>query len=324
MNLKPLLLNTAIISCLFISPALAGKDPRPMIADSRVKIVTYHESDVYQVRGHYGYSTVIELSPKERIETISLGDTQSWQVMKPGKPNIMFIKPLEEDAATNMTVITDKRMYTFELTASQAYSHRSPDLTFRLKFHYADDATQELAYIGSVSQAHYNPLEGTDATDLNFDYSYSGSKRLRPVRAFDDGVFTYFQFEDFDVMPAVFAVDENGNERLVNFNVQGKYVVVSGLGSQFTLRDGNTATCIFNEAFPKPIQKPEIETGVIPLVELEEASEEVVLSYATPKPTRKPNIEAIKLAEEEEPSLFTKIFGTREDIKLAQGPKFNN
>jgi type IV secretory pathway VirB9-like protein len=244
--------------------------------------------------------------------------------MKPGKPNIMFIKPLEEDAATNMTVITDKRMYTFELTASQAYSHRSPDLTFRLKFHYADDATQELAYIGSVSQAHYNPLEGTDATDLNFDYSYSGSKRLRPVRAFDDGVFTYFQFEDFDVMPAVFAVDENGNERLVNFNVQGKYVVVSRLGSQFTLRDGDTATCIFNEAFPKPIQKPEIETGVIPLVELEEASEEVVLSYATPKPTRKPDIEAIKLAEEEEPSLFTKIFGTREDIKLAQGPKFNN
>ena len=321
MKLKPLLLNTAIISCLFISPALAGKDPRPMTADSRVKVVTYHESDVYQVRGHYGYSTVIELSPKERIETISLGDTQSWQVMKPGKPNIMFIKPLEEDAATNMTVITDKRMYTFELTANQAYSHRSSDLTFRLKFHYADDATQELAYIGSVSEAHYKPLEGTNATDLNFDYSYSGSKRLRPVRAFDDGVFTYFQFDDFDVMPAVFAVDENGNERLVNFNVQGKYVVVSGLGSQFTLRDGETATCIFNEAFPKP--EPKIETGVIPLVELKEASEEIVLSYA-PKPTRKPDIEAIKLAAEEEPSLFKRIFGTAETLELAQGPTFND
>ncbi|MBL4886799.1 MAG: P-type conjugative transfer protein VirB9 [Planctomycetaceae bacterium] len=321
MKLKTLLLNTAIISCLFMSPALAGKNPRPMTADARIKIVTYHENDVYQVRGHYGYSTVIELSPKERIETISLGDTESWQVMKPGKPNIMFIKPLEEDAATNMTVITDKRMYTFELTASQAYSHRSPDLTFRLKFHYADDAAQELAYIGSVSEAYYNPLEGTDATDLNFDYSYAGSKRLRPIRAFDDGVFTYFQFEDFDVMPAVFAVDENGNERLVNFNVQGKYVVVSGLGSQFTLRDGETATCIFNETFPKP--EPEVVNEVIPLAEIEEASEKIILSH-TPMPTRKPDIEAIKLAAEEEPSLFKRIFGTAQKIELAQGPTFND
>jgi len=304
-----------------MSPALAGKNPRPMTADARIKIVTYHDNDVYQVRGHYGYSTVIELSPKERIETISLGDTESWQVMKPGKPNIMFIKPLEEDAATNMTVITDKRMYTFELTASQAYSHRSPDLTFRLKFHYADDAAQELAYIGSVSEAYYNPLEGTDATDLNFDYSYAGSKRLRPIRAFDDGVFTYFQFEDFDVMPAVFAVDENGNERLVNFNVQGKYVVVSGLGSQFTLRDGDTATCIFNETFPKP--EPEVINKAIPLAEIEEASEKIILSQ-TPMPTRKPDIEAIKLAEEEKPSLFTRIFGTAQTIELAQGPTFND
>ncbi|MEM7621216.1 MAG: P-type conjugative transfer protein VirB9 [Pseudomonadota bacterium] len=322
MKLKPLLLNTAILTTLIVSPALAGKDPRPMTADSRVKVVTYHESDVYQIQGHYGYSTVIEFSDKERIENISLGDTAAWQVMKPGRPNIMFIKPLEEDAETNMTVITNKRIYSFEVSANHAYSPRSSELTFRLKFHYADEAAKELAYIGSVSEAHFNPLEGTDATELNFDYSYSGSKRLRPVRAFDDGVFTYFQYDDFDVMPAVFAVDENGNERLVNFNVQGKYVVVSGLGSQFTLRDGDTATCIFNEAFPKP--QPKIENDVVPLVELEEASEEIKLSHAAPKPTRKPDIEAIKLAAEEEPSLFARIFGTREDIQLAQGPRFND
>jgi hypothetical protein len=122
-------------------------------------------------------------------------------------------------------------------------------------------------------------------------------------------------------MPAVFAVDENGNERLVNFNVQGKYVVVSGLESQFTLRDGDTATCIFNETFPKP--EPEVVNEVIPLTEIEEASEKIILSH-TPMPTRKPDIEAIKLAEEEKPSHFTRIFGTAQTIELAQGPTFND
>ena len=312
MTFKKLLLGVSLISCLSISPALAGKDPRPTSADARVKVVTYHENDVYQIQGHYGYSTVIEFSEKERIQTISLGDTASWQVMKPGQPNIMFIKPLEEDAETNMTVITDKRIYTFEVTAGDAYSPRSSDLTFRLKFHYADEAAKELAFIGSVSQAHFNPLDNVSASDLNFDYSYAGSKRLRPIRAFDDGVFTYFQFNDFDVMPAVFSVDENGNERLVNFNLQGQYLVVSGVGSQFTLRDGDTATCIWNNAYPQ-VEPASYEPE--PIAELEEVKEIEVASV--PVPSQKPDIAALQAEKEEKPSLLAQLFSNFESPKTA-------
>jgi len=50
-------------------------------------------------------------------------------------------------------------------------------------------------------------------------------------------------------MPAVFLVDKNGNESIVNFNVQGEYMVVNKTGAQFTLRDGDYATCIFNESY---------------------------------------------------------------------------
>jgi len=309
MIFKKLILSTALISCLYISPAMAGKDPRPTSADSRVKVVTYHENDVYQIRGHYGYSTVIEFSEKERIQTISLGDTEAWQVMKPGQPNIMFIKPLEEDAETNMTVITDKRIYTFEVSANHAYSQRSFELTFRLKFHYADEATKDLAFIGSVSQAHFNPLDNVGASDLNFDYSYAGSKRLRPIRAFDDGVFTYFQFEDFDVLPAVFGVDENGNERLVNFNLQGQYLVVSGVGAQFTLRDGDTVTCIWNDAYP------EVEPASFtpePIAEMEKIKNIEVASV--PVPSTKPDIASLQ-AEIEKPSLLAQIFSNFDSPK---------
>lgn len=312
MTFNKLLLGISLISCLSISPALAGKDPRPSSADNRVKIVTYHENDVYQIRGHYGYSTVIEFADKERIQTISLGDTQAWQVMKPGQPNIMFIKPLEEDAETNMTVITDKRIYSFEVTANHAHSHRSSDLTFRLKFHYADEAAKELAFIGSVSSAHFNPLDNVSASDLNFDYSYAGSKRLRPVRAFDDGVFTYFQFEDFEVMPAVFSVDEHGNERLVNFNLQGQYLVVSGIGSQFTLRDGDTATCIWNDAYP------EIEPASYtpePIAELEKVKN-IDMAFV-PIPASKPDIDGAQAEDEDKPSILAQLISNFESPKSA-------
>ena len=60
---------------------------------------------------------------------------------------------------------------------------------------------------------------------------------------------TYFQFKKNDVTPAVFAVDESGNESLVNFTIQGQYLVVERIGRQFTLRDGKAATCIFNDSY---------------------------------------------------------------------------
>lgn len=230
MKLKTLLIAAISIAVLAAGPAYAGKDPRPGSADSRIKTFTYHETEVYQLKGHYGFSTVIEFSPRERIETVSMGDSEAWQVLPTkSRPNILLIKPLEENAQTNMTVMTTKRIYTFDLTASKAVSHRSPELAFRIRFVYPEETDLELANFGSMTSAHYDPLQGTDGSDWNFDYSYSGDKRLRPKRAFDDGVFTYFQFEDFEVMPAIFAVDEKGNESLVNYNIQGDYLVVTGL-----------------------------------------------------------------------------------------------
>jgi len=47
-----------------------------------------------------------------------------------------------------------------------------------------------------------------------------------------------------------FAVDPDGNESVVNFRMEGKYVVIERVGSLFTLRDGNEALCLFNEDRP--------------------------------------------------------------------------
>jgi type IV secretion system protein VirB9 len=249
MNIKTILLSSVIISALISPPAMAERVPKPGKADARVKTLTYHDNDVYRLRGSYGYTTTIEFGGKETIETISLGDSESWQVIKPKQqPNILFVKPLEENADTNMTVLTSKHMYTFDMSAGRAASSQSPSLAFRIKFIYPEEQTLELASFGGKS-ASFNPLSDTPATEWNFDYSYAGDKKLRPERVFDDGAFTYFLMKDVDVMPAVFLVDKGGNESIVNFNIQGQYLVVNRTGGQFTLRDGDYATCIFNESY---------------------------------------------------------------------------
>lgn len=305
MKTKLLTILVFLVSIASTYPAIAGKSARSGAADARIKTFTYSENDVYRLRGHYGYSTVIEFSTKEIIESISIGDSEAWQTIRSGRPNILFIKPILDNAQTNMTVLTSKRMYTFELTASRASSHQSENLAFRIKFIYANETDGQLARFSSGSRTSYDPFQGMDGDSFNFEYSYSGSKRLRPTKAFDDGVFTYLSFPKFETMPAVFEVNEDGTERLVNFNIKGKYLVVSSIGRQFTLRDGNTATCIFNDSYPKNTGHENKVTPIAELNQKESQPKEEAQQFAenVPLPDKKPS----NTLAENEGSAFTKL-----------------
>jgi type IV secretory pathway VirB9-like protein len=86
-----------------------------VIADNRIKLMMYNETDVFTITTRYGYQTNIVFAPQEAIETISVGDRSLWQIIPAG--NRIFIRPMEEDATTNMTVLTNKRSYQFDLTS---------------------------------------------------------------------------------------------------------------------------------------------------------------------------------------------------------------
>ena len=96
-------------------PALAAQTPKGGRLDARVTSVTYQENNVVQVFATYGISTMIIFDEEEKFETISLGDTESWQVVPAEKDNILFVKPIAKDVVTNMNVVTDKRIYYLEL-----------------------------------------------------------------------------------------------------------------------------------------------------------------------------------------------------------------
>lgn len=316
MKIKLLTLLAIVFTFANVGDALAEKAARSGVADTRIKTFTYHENDVYRLRGHYGYSTVIELSPRETIESVSIGDSESWQIVRAGRPNILFIKPVLDNASTNMTLITNKRMYSFDLSARKVQSHHTKDLAYRVKFIYASENDASLAKFSSVSNVSYDPFRGVEGDSFNFEYSYSGSKRLRPTKAFDDGVFTYLSFPKFETMPAVFEVQEDGSESLVNFNIKGKYLVVSSIGKQFTLRDGNVATCIFNDSYPKSTGK---ENKVVPIAELSEKlveatpdEDKIVLAMNVPLPTKKPG--SIKVQTINQPNIFQKFASYLEPV----------
>jgi type IV secretion system protein VirB9 len=235
--------------------------------DPRIRTIVYNPRDVVRIDGTYGYHTVVELAEDEQIQGMVIGDSVAWEAEKNAAGNRIFLKPKEDNAATNLTVLTDRRTYSFALQASR--STRKEAMTWRLRFEYPEEEAERALAIeerASLTRAAFvNPDAPSNPGKWNFDYSYGGGKKFVPVQLFDDGQFTYFKFKGVEELPAIFVVDEEKNESLVNSRISGEYVVVHRIAKQFSLRSGKTVTCIFNEHFdpktatpvnaPKPAQE---------------------------------------------------------------------
>jgi type IV secretion system protein VirB9 len=232
-------ISSCMIACCCwpFSLSSAAQAPHALVTDQRVKQVIYDANQVVELTGTYGYQTALEFSAEENIKVVSLGDSLAWQTVP--YRNRLFIKPVEPHAKTNMTVVTDKRSYYFMLdsTSSQA------KMTFLVRFHYMEAGVKE------IPTPPENSAALTDMGRLNFEYAFSGDVQSIPVkRVFDDGQFTFFQFADEADIPAVYVVNHDGSESVVNTRREGMYMVVERTGARFTLRHGATYVCIKNNA----------------------------------------------------------------------------
>lgn len=233
-----------VMSTLASLPVMAAQEPRPIKIDHRVRTVIYQPDEVYKYTGHYRYQSSIEFAPDEQIQTISMGDSTAWMMNPSG--NRLFLKPIEQDATTNMTLITNKRIYLFELHARDTDDIDDPNMVFVMRFIYQDDQSMQAISGFSDSVPVIDINENPEKYNLN--YTISGTETIAPIRIFDDGEFTYFQFRDKNAeVPAFFWVDKDGNESLINYRTRGDYIVVERVSSKFTLRHGGDVVCVFNE-----------------------------------------------------------------------------
>lgn len=245
----PVFMSVLAVAFAMLLPnaAFATRESRPIQIDHRVRTMVYQPDEVYKFLGHYGYQSSIEFAKDESILTISMGDSTAWMLNPSG--NRLFLKPLEQDATTNMTLITNKRVYLFELHARETADIDDKDMIFILRFIYNGVGGNDLGtYIDSVPVPDLS-----EPGRYNFSYTISGDEDIAPVRIFDDGEFTYFEFRGTNTeVPAFFLVDKNGNESIVNYRTRGNYIVLERVAPKLTLRHGSSIVCVFNEAWLDP------------------------------------------------------------------------
>lgn len=208
--------------------------PRGVSADHRVKIAMYDPNNVFVLKGRYGYQTQIVFAPNETVQNVSIGDSLAWQAVPVN--NNLFIKPMAA-SLTNMTVLTNLNSYNFQLDSRDA----KVTPTYKIQFIYPDG--------GYDAAGNTNAVANFDPDKLNWKYSFTGDRSLAPIEAFDNGQFTYFKFkkDGMSRLPAIFVVDKNRNETLVNYHIQGDYVVINSVAKQYTLRNGDYVTSVYND-----------------------------------------------------------------------------
>lgn len=266
---------------LLLSPAFAA----PITTDSRIKTFVFNANEVFAITTHYGYQSNIEFGAKETIDTVSVGDRVAWQIIPAGRR--LFIRSMEENAHTNMTVVTNLRAYQFELRSSSSDAvFGSEQLTYVVRFFYPDDvangapmpitfanevagAPVGLAPAAPIASAPLPPPRVIAApavtpaappsaptvtgalpptAGINYRYTYSGSNEVAPLKIYDDGRATYFKFRG-TTTPNVSVITARGEALDVpTRRTPDGLLAVDLIAPRFSLTQSGKQVVVYNEA----------------------------------------------------------------------------
>lgn len=232
---------------LSIAPVLADQAKPVTVVDPRIKYLPYGENTVYRLDLYLKSVSAIQFSDDEQVESILIGDSASWEVVKLKNGHVVSIKATIPSARTNMTVYTDRRVYTFEIQSLEEVptgAGGSPLL--RTVFTYPSDKKRGPATGVTPARA--------DKIDSN--YLVSGKAEFRPVWVQDNGRQTSFFLPDGAARPAIFKVGPKKEEQLMNSRTTGGRVVVDGVSDYWVLRIGDEFVCIARSS--KASQRPHI------------------------------------------------------------------
>lgn len=246
-----------LMAAVFLSTATTSVHalviPKGSQHDARVQTVTYSPYNVTKITAQVGKTVLVQLEKDEFLAeddpaaTVAMGDALGWNLSVHGN-NIVF-KPAVEKSDTNMVIVTNKRTYVFQLEVN----NDALNPTYVLRFDYPDTAKQKRDEYKEKQDQAFDILTGKNmrlnVNIQNQEYWGFGDAGIAPTAMYDDGLFTYFEFNNGKHFPTIYKKMPDGTEALVNKHVQGNTVIVHELNKDFVLRLGQSVLGIENRGF---------------------------------------------------------------------------
>jgi type IV secretion system protein VirB9 len=234
-RITPRLLEGALCALLATTAAHAE--------ESRVRVVDYDRASVLPLTLFVGFHVHVEFAPDEHFVNLGAGDSAVLDVA--AEANHLFIKPRQPAGPMNLTILTDRRVYYVDYRALGRAPH-ADELVYGVVFRYpAPPPPVVVPVVAPVVR----PVEHTD-------YWYAGATDLAPVRAVDDGLQTRLTFSPSTALPALYVIESDGAETLVNTHIENDTVVAHRVARRFLLRRGALSGCLENRDGPAVLTAP--------------------------------------------------------------------
>ena len=236
-----------LVGSIAACSAAAETLPLSGTVDQRIRTALYSPDQVYRLYGFVGFHIDLEFEADETFEAMSGGDLDGLTYSAYG--NVLTLKPKVASTEMNIAVTTNKRRYYFEYSVSA----RKPDpmtdpVMYAVRFTYpphakaSDGLTDEQRIELELARAR-------DSRPRNTDYWFCGNKEVKPIAASDDGVQTRLTFPARTELPALFVMNNDGTESLLNFSFDQGDVVIHRVAPRFVVRRGRLTGCIVNKGF---------------------------------------------------------------------------
>ena len=238
--MKALVGALALLGCT--TPPMAEVMPSRGAVDSRIRTVTYDPQQVYRLEAVVGYQIEPRFGPGGSFAGQASGDGEGITVG--AHANHVIVKPRAEQVGTNLVIYTNRRAYRFDYRVhAHAPDPQSDEVIYALLFTYPSESRAKSGeWERSLTQAQA-------VRERNWDYWFCGSEAVRPVAAFDDGVQTHLTFGSRAELPAVFVLNDDDSESLLNFTVVDGVVIIHRVARRLIVRRGGSTGCIVNRSY---------------------------------------------------------------------------
>ena len=226
---KYLLIISIFVFCIIPGRAFAGA----------VAHFMYNPDKIYKIYCRPGFLTDIEAGSP--IKAFVLGDTVRWMSAKVGA-NI-FVKPVLSHISTSATLITAKEIYQFQLVSSKTKYYQL--VKFSLTADMVMFKSKPKTTFTVAKHAKSKRLLVKVLNKMNFKFTVSGNKSLRPVQVFAYNGFTYLKMRKKLQSEPVFFIVRNGTLALVNYMVRGRYIIVERRFKKGALKLGKKEAFIY-------------------------------------------------------------------------------
>ena len=246
----PILLTLLLSALPADAAAQEHKAAQQHTADAtflRVAAAEDGEDRIHSIRARVRHTTVIVLPTGERILDFVAGDSEYWHLT--GAANVAYLKPLAEDAATNIALVCESgRIYSFLVSehadepphlvvrveagaeagmsgsGAPAFVARSEVAAYR---EMAAEAAEAALRARETAAAEIDAFRASYPTRLAFEYRLDRDAARRPflVEAmWHDGQFTYIRSRAQE-SPALYEL-RDGEPSLVPFDLgrDGLYI----------------------------------------------------------------------------------------------------